>query len=203
MKNKNKISFKHIILIIAIILLGLSAYTISQTYAKYISTAGSQSQMNIAKWHILVNNAHITSGTNISNTITPTFPGNTHIKPGIVAPTAEGYFDLALDFIEVDVSFKYDIIIGTNENSAVSDMEITGYSFDAGLNVIPFTSEPLISETILLNSTIDERDIRIYMKWNDDLLTQNMDNEDDTLATTNPTNKALIDVSIAFTQITE
>ena len=41
------------------------------------------------------------------------------------------------------------------------------------------------------------------MKWNDDLLTQNMDNEDDTLATTNPTNKALIDVSIAFTQITE
>lgn len=200
--NEKRFKFKHIILIIALILLTLSVYIISQTYSKYISTAGSQSEMTIAKWHILVNNTHITSGTNISNTIQPTFPGNTHIKQGIIAPTAEGYFDLNLDFVEVDVSFKYEITINVNADSAVSDMAITGYSFDQGLNITSFTpGNTKIEETILLNSSIDNRDIRIYIEWNDDDLTETMDNAADTLTTTDPLNRALVDVSVAFTQI--
>lgn len=201
---KKKLKFKYIILIIALILLSFSAYIISQTYAKYISTAGGQTDLTIAKWHIKVNDTHITSGTDISNTITPVFPGNTHIKQGIIAPTAEGYFDLELDFIEVDVSFKYTVDISVNANSDVSDMAITGYSFDAGTTVVPFVAgNTTIEEDILLTSTLTERIIRIYIMWDDDDLTETMDNAADTLTTTDPTNRALVDVSIAFTQITE
>lgn len=201
---KKKLKFKYIILIIALILLSLSAYIISQTYAKYISTAGAQTDLTIAKWHIKVNDTHITSGTDISSTITPVFPGNTHIKQGIIAPTAEGYFDLELDFVEVDVSFKYTVDISVNANSDVADMAITGYSFDAGTTVVPFVAgNTTIEEDILLTSTLTERNIRIYIMWDDDDLTETMDNAADTLTTTDPTNRALVDVSIAFTQITE
>ncbi len=200
---KLKISFKQIVLIIAVILLGVSAYIIGQTYSKYLSSAEGQASTDIAKWHILVNNTHITSGTDLSNTIEPVFPGNAHISEGIIAPTAEGYFDLFLEFEEVDVSFKYKINLSLNVESAVSDLIITGYSFDGGLNIVSFTTETAIEETINLGSTIEERDIRVYIKWNDDPLTQLMDNDSDTLATTDEDNLALVNVDVDFTQITE
>ena len=125
------------------------------------------------------------------------------ISEGIIAPTAEGYFDLFLEFEEVDVSFKYKINLSLNVESAVSDLIITGYSFDGGLNIVSFTTETAIEETINLGSTIEERDIRVYIKWNDDPLTQLMDNDSDTLATTDEDNLALVNVDVDFTQITE
>ena len=200
---KLKVNFKHIILTIAVILLGISAYIIGQTYSKYISSAEGQSATDIAKWHILVNNTHITSGTDLSNTIEPVFPGNDHIAEGIIAPTAEGYFDLFLEFEEVDVSFKYNITLDINEDSVVKDLIITGYSFDEGLNIVSFTNETSIEETIDLDSTVEDRSIRVYIKWDDDPLTETMDNEDDTLTTTDEDNLALVDVIVEFTQITE
>ena len=200
---KLKINFKHIILIIAILLLGLSAYVINQTYSKYLSTAEGESSADIAKWHILVNTIHITSGTDLSNTIEPIFPGNDHISEGIIAPTAEGYFDLELDFQEVDVSFKYTISTAISDDSAVSDLVLTGYSFDEGTTIIPFTTQTSIEETINLGSTIDSRNIRVYLKWDDDVLTQTMNNEADTLTTTDADNAALVDIIVDFTQITE
>ena len=201
---KFKINLKHIILILAIILLGVSAYVISQTYSKYLSTAEGQSSADIAKWHILVNNTHITSGTDLSNTIEPVFPGNDHINEGIIAPTAEGYFDLYLEFEEVDVSFKYNISLDINEESAVTDLIITGYSFDEGDNIISFTDgDTSITETITLSSTLEDRSIRVYIEWDDNPLTETMDNESDTIATTDEDYFALVDVIVDFTQITE
>ncbi len=201
---KFKINLKHIILILAIILLSVSAYVISQTYSKYLSTAEGQSSADIAKWHILVNNTHITSGTDLSNTIEPVFPGNDHINEGIIAPTAEGYFDLYLKFEEVDVSFKYNISLDINEESAVTDLIITGYSFDEGDNIISFTDgDTSITETIALSSTLEDRSIRVYIEWDDNPLTETMDNESDTIATTDEDYFALVDVIVDFTQITE
>lgn len=201
-KERIKSNFKKIIIILAIILLIFAIYTISQTYSKYISSADGETSMDIAKWHILVNNTHITSGSDISNTIEPIFPGNDHIREGIIAPTAEGYFDLHLDFEEVDVSFKYEITMKSSDENIVHDMTVSGYSFDGGVNIISFTDETIIEEDIVLTSGIDERDIRVYLKWidGDD---ETMDNEDDTLTTVGSNNLALVDVIVEFTQITE
>lgn len=196
--------FRNLIFLTAALLLVVSAYFISQTYAKYISTAGARAQVNIAKWHILVNNTHITSGTNISNTIAPLFPGNEHIREGIIAPTAEGYFDLNLDFVEVDVSFKYEVTIDISALSAVADLDISAYSLDGGSTRIDFTeSEKKIEESIPLTSNIGSRSVRVFVSWNDDSSTEIMDNAADTLATTDPNNRAVLNVGIAFTQITE
>ena len=80
-----------------------------QIYAKYLTSAKGNTALTIANWNISVNNLSIKNNTDISNSIVPVFPGNEHIASNIIAPTAEGYFDLNLDFSNADVSFEYEI----------------------------------------------------------------------------------------------
>ena len=59
-----------------------------------------------------------------------------------------------------------------------------------------------ISDTILLNSDIKQRKIRVYILWNDDAETETMSNEDDTASAISDT-PALLSVNISFTQVAE
>ena len=124
------------------------------------------------------------------------------MSPDIIAPTAEGYFDLDFDFSDVDVSFKYEINVSADESSSVSDLVTTGYSIDDG-TIINFDNfNQTISDTISLNSNIDYRKLRIYIMWNDDDISSNMTNKDDTYSTlTN--SPAIFNVNISFTQVAE
>lgn len=196
MDNKKKLLLLLIVIIICILV-----YTIIQVYAKYISSASGNASMNVASWDIKVNNRSIKNNTDISSVIAPVFPGNSNIASGIIAPTAEGYFDLNLDFSTTDVSFRYDISLDVDENSSVQDLVATGYSVDSG-SIVNFTNSPYtISDTVLYNSGTSSRTIRVYIKWDDDAATQTMSNSDDTLATKSD-NPALYNVNISFTQIT-
>lgn len=197
MKNRKKL-----FLLLTGFLICALIFVITQIYAKYITSASGNSKMNVASWNIKVNNLSIKNNTDISNTLTPVFPGNEHIASDIIAPTAEGYFDLNFDFTNADVSFKYEITTSVDENSSVTDLVATGYSIDDGEKVTFANYNDLISDTISLNSNIDTRKIRIFVMWNDDENTAQMSNEDDTLSTKSA-NPALFHVNIAFTQITE
>ena len=197
MDNKKKLLLLLIVIIICILV-----YTIIQVYAKYISSASGNASMNVASWDIKVNNRSIKNNTDISSVIAPVFPGNSNIASGIIAPTAEGYFDLNLDFSTTDVSFRYDISLDVDENSSVQDLVATGYSIDGG-SIVSFENSPYtLSDTILYNSGTSSRTIRVYIKWDDDAATQTMSNSDDTLATKSD-NPALYNVNISFTQITD
>lgn len=197
MNNKKKLLLLLIVIIICILV-----YTIIQVYAKYISSASGSASMHVASWDIKVNNRSIKNNTDISSVIVPVFPGNSNMASGIIAPTAEGYFDLNLDFSTTDVSFRYDISLAVNENSSVQDLVATGYSVDGG-SVVSFASSPYtISDTVLYNSNTSSRTIRVYIKWDDDPATSTMSNADDTLSTKSD-NPALYDVNISFTQITD
>ena len=173
-----------------------------QIYAKYLTTADGNTSLTIASWNILVNNLSIKNNTDISNSIVPVFPGNKHISSDIIAPTAEGYFDLNFDFSHADVSFKYEITTSADEKSSVKDLVATGDSVDDGekINFQDF-NEP-ISDTIELSSNIKKRKIRIYIMWNDNADSQSMDNTADTISTSSE-NPALFHVNISFTQITD
>lgn len=197
MKNRKKL-----FLLLTGLLICVLIFFITQIYAKYITSASGNSKMNVASWNIKVNNLSIKNNTDISNTLTPVFPGNEHIASDIIAPTAEGYFDLNFDFTNADVTFKYEITTSVDENSSVTDLVATGYSIDDGEKVTFANYNDLISDTISLNSNIDTRKIRIFVMWNDDENTAQMSNEDDTLSTKSA-NPALFHVNIAFTQITE
>lgn len=191
---------KKILFFIILILLLIISLIIINTYAKYLSSASSSANVSIAKWNIKVNEITIKDQTDISSTIIPVFPGNENIASGIIAPTAEGYFDLMIDIQDVDVSFNYKITSSVAENSPVKDFVITGYSVDDGPKIeFQPDDEKSISEDILLDSGIKNRKIRIYIKWVDDE-SQTMDNSDDTLAAVSDT-PAIFNVNINFSQI--
>lgn len=192
-------NYKKIVILIILILIAILVFFLIQIFAKYLTSASGDTSMNVARWNILVNNISIKNNTDISNTLTPVFPGNENIASGIIAPTAEGYFDLNFDFSSADVSFQYEISTTVNENSSVKDLVTTGYSVDDG-EKINFDEVNLpIKNTINLTYNIKTQKIRIYVKWNDDE-NASMDNSADTIATTSG-NPALLNVNISFTQI--
>ena len=193
-------NYKKILILIAIIFLIISIFFIIQTYSKYLSSATGETSVSIAKWNIKVNNLSVTTNTDISASIVPVFPGNSNIASNIIAPTAEGYFDLVLDFQDTDVSFNYTISSSVAEDSPVKDFVIVGYSIDNGERIdITNTQDNLVSEDILLTDNITTRTVRVFVKWIDDD-SQTMDNADDTIATTSD-NPAKFNVNLSFKQI--
>lgn len=195
MKNQKKL----LILFIAILICILVFFVI-QIYAKYLTTANGDAEMKIANWNILVNDLSIKNNTDISSSIVPVFPGNENISSGIIAPTAEGYFDLNFDFSGADVSFNYEIKSSVSEDSPVKDLVATGYSIDDGEKQTFKDFNETISENIMLDSNIKKRKVRIYIMWNDDESTSSMSNEADTTAT-NSTTPAIFHVDISFKQL--
>ena len=197
MKNRKKI-----LLLLIGICICLVLFFIVQIYAKYVTSTEGSTALTIANWNILVNNLSIKNNTDISNSIVPVFPGSEHISSDIIAPSAEGYFDLNLDFSNVDVSFKYEITASADENSSVKDLVSTGYSVDDGEKINFENYNEPITEIIQLSSDVKTRKIRIYILWDDSEGTQTMNNSDDTLSTLDE-NPALFHVNISFTQITD
>lgn len=200
----NKLNKKFTILIIGLILLTI-LLGFALIYAKYISSAYGNTKMAIARWDIKVNNLSIKDNTNISNTLKPIFPGNSNIAANIIAPTAEGYFDLNFDFTGADVSFKYEITPSVDSSSSVKDLVATGYSvadnggeFGNRVNLKNYNDK--ISDTILLNSPVKKRTIRIYILWNDDETSQEMSDDEDTNSTKSEKDP-LFHVNIIFTQV--
>ncbi len=198
-----KISKKFMLIVLTCILLVLLMFLISQVYAKYITSVSGNASITISRWNIKVNDLSIKNNSDISSKIVPVFPGNDNIASNIIAPTAEGYFDLVFDFTDVDVSFKYDINITADDSSAVSDIVATGYSIDGG-NKVTFTDfNSPISDTIKLSDNVNSRTIRVYVMWNDDPDTSSMNNIDDTASTLKSDSSAILKVSIGFTQVAE
>lgn len=187
------------IFIAASISLIFSLIVISDTYAKYQTTAETDTQTSIARWRIKVNDKDVTAGESISNTVTPIFSGNENVKEGVIAPRSTGYFDVVLDTTDVDVSFRYNISTSIASTSAVSDLSITGYSINGG-DVVPVTgSISNIGNTIYYGSNVTTTTLRIYIAWEDNE-TETMDNAADTNATLN-NGTADLNVAISFIQV--
>ena len=194
---------KKINILLACIALLFSLLVIQDTFAKYLTDAEGEADMNIARWKILVNNKDIRNNSDISETITPTFLENEHIAKNIIAPTSEGYFDIVIDHTAADVSFNYKITLSPNTNSSVSDIVTTGYSINGGEITSLTDGETEISNDVLYSKTDTNKviEIRIYIKW-DDSETNKMDNTEDTNATKNGT-PAKLDVNLSFKQIAD
>lgn len=193
-------NYKKLIIFLIILCIAIAIISFVYIYAKYTTSASSQTNMPIARWDILVNNISIKKQSDISATLIPTFPGNENIAEGIIAPTAEGYFDLNFDYTAVDVAFKYTISLKPSDQSSVTDIVATGYSIDGGTKQDFANFNEDITDTIPLDEQNRTRKIRIYVKWNDDDNTSTMDNSKDTESALSG-NPALFDVNITFDQV--
>ena len=186
MENKNKI-----ILLLAFLSLFTCIYFIQDTYAKYLTKASTDVTGRVARWNIEVNDTVIKNNSTLTNLITPNFSGTTHIAPNVIAPTVTGSFELEIDSTNVDVSYTYTISIERNED--LSDFIVTGYKVDNGsiINVDTSVETPSITNDVLLSDTQRVHTITVYIGWNDNETTQNMDNQEDTEVTVDLTDVTL------------
>ena len=190
MKTKKKIIF-----FVALLSLLYCISIMQDTYAKYLSSATENAELTIARWSILINDQDVVNESNFTDTISPVFAGSTNIKSDVIAPTAQGYFDLEINGENTDVSFTYTVSIDTTD-CAVEDLVITGYQIDG--TTYSYTGNA-ISRNILISDASRTQTVRFLVEWNDNALTETMDNEADTLATLEET--AAFDVSINLIQL--
>ena len=194
---------KIILILVCFIILALLLLLMNIIYAKYKTEVAGKASISFSRWDIKVNDNSIKNNQDISSTITPVFPGNEYVASNIIAPTAEGYFDLFLDYTATDVAFKYEINVTPNEESAVKDLVTTGYSVDDGEKIEFSEFNSPISETVNLSNENKTKKIRIYIIWNDNPDTSSMDNLSDTSSTLKADSSAILDVSVAFTQVAQ
>ncbi len=186
---------KKIIFFLALMSLFYCVSLMQETYAKYVSSAGANTNLTIARWNVLVNTADIVNNSNFSSYLTPQFAGTTHIRYGKIAPTAEGFFDIVIDGTDTDVSFSYTITIDQGLTNTVSDLKISKYT----IGNVDYNYTAPITGTILLADANRTKTIRVYVEWDDNVATQTMDNEDDTQASVDGV--AAMDVSVNVTQL--
>ncbi len=187
MKIKRKIIF-----FISLMSLFYCVSLMQETYAKYVSSASANANLTVARWNILVNNQDIVDNSNFTDTIVPTFPGTANIASGVIAPTAEGYFDITIDGTDTDVSFTYSVSITDATENTVDDLIITKYV----MNNVEYQYSSAITNTILLSAVDKTATIRFYVKWNDNASTQTMDNEADTEATVDGVAAVKVNVNV-------
>lgn len=190
---------KRITLLMACFSLLFTIVTINKTYAKYKTDISGESNINVARWRILVNNQDIRNNSDTKAIITPTLIENENIKEGVIAPTSVGYFDIIIDCSAADVSFSYEIGTAVNATSSVNDIVVTGYSIDDG-EVIEIDNDSVISNNVYNKDNVNTISLRVYIKW-DDSDTASMNNEADTAATKAENSLAKLDVSLSFKQI--
>lgn len=173
---------RKIIFFVALMSLFYCLTLMQDTYAKYISSADATAGLTIARWNILLNDQDILVSSNFSDTIVPTFEGTDNIKSNVIAPTAEGYFEIELDGTDTDVSFDYTISITKPNTNTVDDLIITGYEIDG--TSYTYDDEDDITGEILFDDLDKVKNFTFYVEWDDNESTQTMNNAQDT-ATTN------------------
>lgn len=192
-------SKKYFIIILAFLSFVLCIFFIEESYAKYISSTKENAEISVARWRILVNNNDIRNESSTRASITPVFPGNDNIAPGIIAPTSEGYFDLVIDATNADVSFKYSISFSVSEDSSVKDLVAFKYSINDGEDILLNKNSQVIENSVLQSNNTEPIKIRVYVVW-DDSEGSSMDNTEDTDATKNGI-PAKMDVNLSFIQL--
>jgi hypothetical protein len=162
----------------------------SNTYSRYVADTTGNIDILFSKWQILVNDNDITSDFDSSITFVPIIEENPHIANNTIGPSSKGYFDIAIDPTNVNVSFKYNITLDVaNEN--IPDLMITKYSIilasydgEDPLDIYNLEgntiSDVLIYDKTVENFNFEPFTIRIYFEWYEGE-NELMDDEADTI----------------------
>ena len=161
--------------------------TVNTTYARYVSSSEGVVSTNLARWQIFINTKNVTESYGSSITFSPVIEPNKHVAANKIAPSSKGYFDIAIDPTNVDVSFTYDINFTIPEDSNLTDIKVTNYAIVEGTEI---TEETELTKVKLNSTTLSDKIlydetkpfapfvIRVFFAWIDDE-TNNMDDQSD------------------------
>ena len=211
---------KFFILILAFISLVFSFNMVKSTYAKYVTSSNKTTDVNLAKWDILVNGEYIKSSKTLSATLTPNFESSQYTADGYLAPGTKAYFDIIVDNTYVDVDYNYVASVASVEESNLKDLKITKigiYDVDASENPIVDTTKDQEITGVQANVNgywtqgvnATKYCIRVYVEWYDGTGEQ-MDDDDDTkvgydaanLSPGETNNDGKLSIKLRFIQVT-
>ncbi len=169
MKNKIKTFFT----IIAIALLVFIVFEIYNVYALLYSQVETDVSLQLGKWNIKVNNTDVTNDESKSYTIdTINLMNSQNVKEGKIAPGTKGNFQITIDPTYTQVSFRFDIIINSEESNSV--LTILTIKSDEDIKIIR-TGKNIYSGVVPLSSIEAGKKINLYMEFewvNDETLNQ-------------------------------
>jgi 8-oxo-dGTP pyrophosphatase MutT (NUDIX family) len=131
--------------LIVIASLAVTLSLMSNTYSRYIATSEGNLHIEFAKWQLLVNNTDITNESSSNVSFEPVIKQSVNVANNKVAPSSSGHFDIEIDPTNVDVSFKYAIELGFDNN--LKDNEIHEWVKRAKVLVVNSQNEILIAHT--------------------------------------------------------
>lgn len=185
MKEKNKIKIIQILCLISLI---ITIFFIQKTYARYFEQVDTTYNTNIKRWLVKVNDMVIHDTETLNEVIEPIFTRSDNINPDILVPGQTGYFEMLIDYTDVDVTFEYEFSIEQLNETPLEDFEIYGYEIwdivDGTKTIIETNQTSEIKGVI---NPIDEvnsvgekkREYKILFRWNDGE-ENSMDNKADT-----------------------
>ena len=169
---------KKVKIILLLLSLSLTMAFMSDTYSRYVADTTGDVEVQFAKWQISIFDYDITSGEKKTLDLQPVVIKNEHVAANTFAPSSKGYFDIAVDPSNVNVSFEYTISLEVL-NKDMPDLMITQYSLLNEVGVegdkvdIDSTSnvngiiENAITKQVLYNKEEPFKPftIRIYFEW--------------------------------------
>lgn len=191
---------KKILLILALLWFIISFLIIRITYAKYLSSIDSNANIGISAWKIKLNTQDVLQNNDFSQNLDLNFPGNEYYSEDTIVPGALGYFDLAIDTSEVNLAVRFKITATNATNSDISDLKIIGYSYPGQQNNITYLENGANEVQSSAASSVNSSTIRVYVSWNDDSNTENLNDVQDTQIALN-NGKAIVSVNVLFEQL--
>ena len=111
-----------------------------------------------------------------------------------------GYFDLVVDTSEVNLAVRYTVTATNATTSDIADLKIVGYSFPGQQNYITYLENGVNEVHSSLATDVNSSTIRIYVSWNDDSLTETLNDSQDTQIALN-NGKAIVEAHVLFEQL--
>lgn len=201
MKTSNKKKDLRFVIFFVVIVCCCLVYLFQSSYARYRRGISGSISSEVASWNIKVNGEDIANKKTLTNTIEPTFLESENSRGDVIAPGVEGYYTITIDASDVDVPFECTIRSEVSPDSSVSDLKTLSYEINPTdtENRLTYSEDTGIVQEIPRNT--QEYVFRIYLVWDDD--TGNMDNQADTEVGIDDNSKALMQVSLHFTQLNE
>ena len=178
---------KRIAILMGLSLVFLVVFGVAYTYGLFHSEIGDELDLDVADWNIKINGTNVTNGQTEQFTITDVhFGGDANVRSGKFAPGTSGYFDLAIDPDDTQVSIKYEIELN-EEEFGNEYIKVRSLQLIAG-NTTYFTkiNDGRYVGVIPLNDQKVNR-IRINLEWEN----HEENNESDSEIGTNPNDLAI------------
>ncbi len=152
------------LIILFVILLSITAYELSVSFALFESEKEFIVNSDIGKWEISVNDSMINESTTFTISSVKVH-SDSNVREDYFAPGTSGYFEIEIDPNDTDVSIYYEIVCRTDYiiNSQIRLTRIENVGKPDLIYVAPYTYAGVIPLVDIKSG--DTTTIRFYITW--------------------------------------